>query len=265
MKNIVTLVDFTPTAMISAKQSVALGKLHGAKVIFCHILESYYGDITQETQDQMLPYQSLCKQEGVEHSVIFGKGELIGEVHNIVLDISPDLVIVGTHGKVGIKQALFGATIFKMVNQINCATLVVNDNMKIREEGFKRVLLPIAPHDDYLLKVKQTCSVLEQGGIISIFVINKPGIELSPNILENISDTKRLLDKLNIRWEYLEVEATDFSVGYSKQTIQFASENNMEVISIMTDVSEQNLHFGGVDKENLLLNKAGVPILCSKN
>jgi hypothetical protein len=211
----------------------------------------------------MQPYVDRAEAAGLVNRVIVGYGDLNSEVNHIVSKLKPDLVVVGTHGKQGIRQNLFGSAIYKLVRKIPTATLVISDHVKLVEGGYKKVMLPVAPHPDYIEKVKQTCDLVDKDGKICIFAIIKQGVPLDDMILKNIEAAKVEMDARGVKWEYLETESDVYSIGYSKETLENVAKSDMDLISIMTYVSSQNKHFGKMDKENVLLNKQGLAVLCT--
>ena len=265
MKKILVLVDFTDTAEISLNQAISIAKEHKSSISVCHVNPSILETVPDELMERINPYATFVENEGIASDIIIGHGDLFHEVQTIVKNIDPELVVVGTHGKVGIKQQVFGSSIYKLVKGIHAPTIVVSDKTKVNSGGFKKVMLPVAPNKDYLLKVKQTCNLLATGGEIIIFAIIKPGVPLLDIILENIEDTKRFLERIGVKYSYQQIESKHYSIGYARDTLDVVSEQKMDLISIMTKVSEDNLYFGSIDKENLILNDLGVPVLCANH
>jgi hypothetical protein len=52
------------------------------------------------------------------------------------------------------------------------------------------------------------------------------------------------------------------SAGFSRQTMEYASDNHIQLISLMASVSKLDTLYGVGDKENFLVNPNGIPILC---
>lgn len=265
MENILVLVDFTKTSFRSLTQAINLAKMYNSNVNICHISSSPSEEAKEALLKDFKPYIQRLENERIQHEIIIKPGKLFSTVSNLVDKRKPDLVVVGTHGKVGLKQNLFGSAIYKLVKGIHAPTLVLNDDSEISEQGFKKAVLPVAPHFNYMTKVKQTCNVLSKNGKIIIFAIQKPGLELDKAILDNIEATKKYLTRLEIEWEYQEFDSSRFSVGYSKETLSFVEDQGVDLISIMTEESSQNVIFGKTDKENILLNKLGISVLCAND
>jgi hypothetical protein len=175
------------------------------------------------------------------------------------------MAVVGTHGIAGIRLSFLGSSIHKLVKELPIPTLVINEKSRIIEGGFSKVMMPVAPHKEYLNKVKQTIDVLAPGGLIVIFAIIKPGISLSTLVNQNTDAAKDYLDQRGVRWEYKEVDSDRYSIGYAKQTLAEMQAENMDLISIMAQVSQENSLFGKMDKESMLLNELGIPVLCASS
>lgn len=263
MDKILVLLDFTDTADISLEQAIHLGKQHNASLCLVHVSSSQRNKVQDQLMEDLRPFAQKVEQAGLEHQVIIGYGDLFTEVNQIVLKLKPDLVVVGTHGKNGLRQNLFSSNIYKLIKKIPTSTLVVNDNTKVSSAGFKKVMLPVAPHQDFIIKVEQTCELVAEGGKVVIFAIVKEGMPLDERILNNIKAAQVEMDIRGVTWEYKEVSSESYSVGYSKETLKQVASDEMDLISIMTDISSENQHFGKIDKENVLLNEQGLPVLCA--
>ena len=263
MKNIFVLVDFTDTSNIAIDQAISLAKEHGSRITICHIAGTHRDEHTDVLKEELAPFVKRVKESEVPVELAMDFGDLNTSVQDIVAQKKPDLVVVGTHGREGVKQELFGSNIYKLVRGIPGPTLVVNDNTKVHSGGFKKIMLPVAPHSDFLVKVEQTCNVISKDGVVIIYAIIKPGVPLDDEIIKNVENTKKLLDERGVKWEYMEDESNRFSVGYSSQTLESMKKEEMDLITIMANVSNRNLHFGKMDKENVLLNDQGLPVLCA--
>ena len=56
-----------------------------------------------------------------------------------------------------------------------------------------------------------------------------------------------------------------FSVGYAKQTLIYAEENNANLISIMVNPTQENAYFADSDKEAIIMNEHFIPVLCTSD
>jgi len=262
MNSILLLVDLTPTAAISSDQAIYIAKYKGAKITLCYIAKTKEEVNSEELKNALSPYHTRLDEAGLTYETHIGVGDYKNEIPAYVKANRPDLVIVGTHGKKGLSQNIFGSHIYDLVKSISATTLVVSDLSTAKSEGFSKILLPVAAHENYLLKVQESCDLLAADGEIIIFNILKSGADVSGHISNNILSTKKLLQEKGIQFKIKNLGSVKFSVGYSKETVDYAIQNEVDLISIMTKVAE---HSGGVasdnDKENILLNSTGIAVL----
>lgn len=261
MNQILVLVDFTDTSDKALAQAIALGKMKNSSVKICHIV-SEGSQASDAAKEAMKSYIHGVEKEGLQVDSVFRSGQLNQEIANYVREFSPSLVVVGTHGKKGIVQHLMGSNIFKLVSGIKASVLVTSDFSNTTHDGYKNILLPIAPHRNFLMKVKESSKVLSETGKIILFTVNKPGVDLSDSIMENTKNAKEYMESKGISFIVVQVDATSYSVGYSKETMNYASSNNVDMIGVLTEVSDGNRYYGKMDKENLMLNQEGIAILC---
>ena len=158
-------------------------------------------------------------------------------------------------------QLLFGSKVFELVGHCKAPVMVLCETSNIIEKGFERILLPVAPHDDFLKKVEAAADWIAEEGVISIYAIDKPGVGLDDDIQRNIEQTKAYLDEHGVSWEFLKEDADWFSVGNAQQTLDFMKKNHVDLVAIMGEVSETNRHFGKMDKESVILNPYGIATL----
>ena len=262
MNRIIALIDLTELSDKVLQQSISLCKHLSAELILGHNAASEKE--TPKLQEQLESMAKRCEGEGITCSILIWTGDLYRKTPEAIVKSGADLAILGTHGQHGLKQNLFGSNIWKLVSQLPCSTIVINKNTQVIENGFKKVLLPAGPHADFLVKVKQCAKLLHADGKLSLFAIEKPGVSLSQGMLNTIKSAQEYMDENQIPHEFAEKEAEGYSVGYSRDTLKYAASHDYELIAIMTKVSEENAHFGEIDKENLVLNEGGIPLLCAR-
>lgn len=265
MKHLLVLIDFTPTANIALDQGIALARKFGAGISMCYVADPDEDATEEALRNELQSYVDKAKEQGISIDTIIGRGDLFEEVRRIVQELKPHMVVSGTHGRSGIRRNLFGSAIHKLVRSIPAPTLVVNDNSSIVRNGFTKVMLPVAPHADFLVKVRQTCDILADDGLVVIYAVTKPDEAFDQEVIDNIKETKEYLNEKGVNWEYREEVFEPHSVGYSKQTLTSMKDNDMDLISIMANVSSSIQWFGKMDKENVLLNEQGFPILCANH
>jgi nucleotide-binding universal stress UspA family protein len=263
MKKYVVLIDFTPTAAIALQQAIASAKLQQAELILLHVLGHFQDNKKADTLAAMAEQLKQAEAAGITAKAEVVLGNLYDEVANFIRDHAIDLVFVGTHGMHGIKQTLFGSNIYKLVKGLSAPALVINDKSVVQPGGFKKVLLPVSPHEEFLVKVQQVSHLMAAGGEMVLFAVMKPGVNLDEPTSRNVQAAKQYLDEKGIPNRYEVVDANHFTLGYARETLRYVQDMDVDLIAIMTRVSVENQAFGKLDKEGMLLNELGLPIFCS--
>jgi nucleotide-binding universal stress UspA family protein len=257
MNTILVFIDLTETAQKTLKQAIAIAKKLDKSLEFCHVTLP-----KKDAEDTLNDAIEAATEAGVSSKWTILEGDFYDVAANYVKESLPDLVLVGTHGKVGLKQNILGSNIYKLVSELSTPTLVLSDYSEVVSDGYNKVLIPVASHPDYLLKVKEAAKLMAANGKVLLFAISKPGLPLNDDILNNIKNTEEFLNKAGLNWEFVKIDMESFSVGYSMDTLSYARKHAVDMIAILTEVSEQNRYFGKIDKENLMINKDGIAILC---
>jgi len=256
------LIDFSPISQLVLEQALMIAKSNHAKITFCHVSNSASENKIEEINHSFISYIKKAKEIGLEHETHISTGNLIEGIKAAVAQFSSDIIIAGTHGKQGILQHLFGSKIFNLIKEISCPFLVLNAQSKIVEHGFKNVLVPVSHHTTYLKMLEKTVKLLAPDGKIIIFAIVKYGLQLDREVLINTKTAQQFLNSKGIKNEYLEIVSDEYSKGYSADTLKYIKDQEIDLITIFTKVSDKKSSFALTDKENIILNDLGITVLC---
>jgi hypothetical protein len=260
MKNIAVLIDFSEGSIKAFQQALKLSSHTKATIWLIHMV-----DAKNKTADAGIKLTELIKTHAKESSKIeckVGCGNLYFEVNNLLMKIEPDIVLICTHGVKGFKQHIFGSNILKLVQSINFPCIVIQENSTTELNDIKKILFPIGPDPDFIVKIKQTATIAKALNTeLVIYIINRPQIYEEKTFNDNIELAKKYFEQHEISYSVVKDEVKFASVGYSRQTIDYALTNKISLISQAAKVSKNDVVFGFGDKENFLVNEAGIPIL----
>jgi nucleotide-binding universal stress UspA family protein len=262
MKNMLLLIDFSPMSNLVIKQALILAKLNYNKIIFCHVSNSNAENKINEINESFKPFLDKASDAGVPYQTYIPSGNLNEGVKTTVAKFNADIILAGTHGKQGILQHLFGSKIFNLVQEVNSPFLVLNKESKVVEEGFKNVLVPVSHHTTYLKMLEKTTQLLAINGKIIIFAIVKYGLLLDREVKINVKTAQQFLNSKGIENEYLEIVSDQYTKGYSQETLKYIKDQEIDLITIFTKVSDKKASFALTDKENIILNDIGITVLC---
>lgn len=262
MNKIVALIDFTDLSQKTIHQASVLSKLSGAEITLIHVAEKE--SQKAEAESRLAAMAEEVAKNGITCSTLVGVGSFFQTAPQLLLKTVCDLAIVGTHGQKGLFQSLFGSNIWKLVSHLPCSALVLSEKSEVVEAGFSNVLMPIGPHAEFDQKVSQTAKLLSPKGAIHFFAIDKAGVDMTKAMIDRVNQGRASLEQAGFGSDFIQIESQHYSVGFARETLAFAQENKSDLISIFTRVSEENAHFGQIDKEAMLLNEFGIPVFCVK-
>jgi hypothetical protein len=262
MKNIVVFIDFTEGSKIALVQAAAFVKEANATLFGVHIVSS-----ARQIEDAEKQLTAFIKENlpfEVKFEAIAADGSLVSAADSLLKKIEADLAVVCTHGVKGM-QHLFGAQILKLVQGIPCPSVVIQAHSKEDLAKVKQILLPIGPHPDFMVKVRQTTALAKVlNASVVIYEINRPGSDFENLLSQNTDLAKSYFEEHGVPFTRVSEDVSILSVGYFRQTVEYASKNNINMISLMAVVSKNDLLFAAGDKENFLVNSQGISILTCK-
>jgi hypothetical protein len=260
MNTIVVLIYFTEGSRSALLQGAELAKKVDAKVVGLHIVNSF--DKIVEAEKLLNHFMEHNLKDSVNFEALVSEGSLNSAVRSALKKLSPDLVLVCTHGIKGIAQHLFGAQILKLVQEINFPCIVVQENCAMDLINIDTILFPIGPHPDFTVKIKQTAALAKiLNAKIVIYEIERPNIDFEDILNKNIVAAKEYFSQQNINYSVVIEDNKIIALGYFRQTMEYAKENKIYLISQMASVSNNDVVFGVGDKEKFFVNANGLSIL----
>jgi len=260
MKTIAVLIDFTEGSIIALQKATNLAQVTHFSVAAIHIVSSPNKVANADIQlDEFIHKHNTSDVTITTHVTI---GGLVDGTQEALRNINPELVIICTHGVVGVKQHVFGAQILKLVQGLSYPSIVFRSNSTLDFGKIDKIMMPAGPHPEYMLKIKQTgylANLLH--ATVLIYRINRPGMEFEDILIKNERDAIKYFEANNIPFTSIIEDFKVLSVGFSRQTLEFATTNQIKIISLMANVSRNDALFGYGDKESFLVNENGITII----
>ncbi len=261
MKMIATLIDFRPTSEIATQYACWLSKQTGAAVNLLHITDEQDPDV-EAIKKKLIDFSKIDSY-GVEYSVSVGKGEYLHEIPKLLRLVDADFVVIGTHGIQGVYQALFGANVIKLIQSLIISALIVQDNTPSPGENVPKILFPVGLHQNFEVMLKKTAEwALDMDATVDVFTLLKDGGDTYDDFIKNTEKAKTYFNKHGVHYKTVIKEPTTYSIGYAKEILNYAKESKPGLITMLSQVSDENRYFGNADKTNLVLNPQGIPVLC---
>jgi nucleotide-binding universal stress UspA family protein len=261
MKKIAVLVDFTRSGKPALQQAKRIAEASNAEIIAVNISDNEISDASLQLKLEEYA-QSVLGQSIVCRSVI-GHGKLLAGVPELMSEIKPDLIVICTHGIRGVMQNLFGATVLKLVQSLPYPCLVVQENSFVKSTPGFRILLTASPYDSFYTKMKY-CAVLaaEIKAEVIHYEMDKYLGDTEQAIADHASEAAEYFAKAGVSFTAVNEELKLMSLGFAPQTINYAAAHSIDMICVTSDSHQDVMAMGKADKEKILTNEAGVPVLC---
>ncbi len=263
MTNILCPTDLSPIALMGVHYADVLATRLEGSITLLHVLskQELKGDSRLHAKMAMDQQRSEVKTAPVDLKYL--EGEFIRE---IARESTKDhrLMVCATHGLRGRRQSLFGADILKLVRRVEIPTVVVQGHSP-ESNDFKVIVMPVASHE-HIDKLLTAISALAKAfnSTVHIHHVIRPGESASTELLANKVRMMEWLEREDV--EYVEVEepAERYSVGFAMATITYAERVKAGCIAMMSMPSEEYRYIADAEKERLLMNEPGIPVLCAK-
>jgi nucleotide-binding universal stress UspA family protein len=260
--NILVPVDFTELSGKVIEQAAFIAVKSGSALVLLHIADkaaeipAFSEELSKKASEISLKYGLNCRS-------IVREGSIFREIQAEADENDYLLIVIGTHGVHGLKQKLMGPDILKIITKLPVPAMVVQSTSP-RRIGFDRIILPVASHLAYE-NILQAVMIIGKlfDSEVHIYSIERPGFESPEQLKKNLEKTKLIFSENGIRHIRINEKQTVLSVGFARQTVQYAQKAGADMIAMMANSSEEYHYFAQQDKENLLTNETGIPVLCA--
>jgi nucleotide-binding universal stress UspA family protein len=141
INTILLATDFSAEGRNALQCAISLAKRYKSTLLLTHILpaegsmdpvegRSIVTDAVQHIAEKSMA--KLEKTEGLEslpHEVIIQSGDSWDVISEVLLDKNVDLVVMGTHGRGGIKKLFLGSTAEKIIRHATCPVLTLGPHV----------------------------------------------------------------------------------------------------------------------------------------
>ncbi len=149
-KRILCPVDFSRNSQRAMEAAAEMARQFGGTLTLMHayVIPSYplpegyvlassetVTEILSKTQRAMNEARLKIIGQGVPNvEVLMTEGAPFAEIVRVARELSIDLIIMGTHGRTGLRHALLGSVAEKVVRKAHCAVLTVRDAEHVFEK-----------------------------------------------------------------------------------------------------------------------------------
>ena len=263
LKNIVLVpIDFSEVCTNAANQAIEAARNLNYKVVLLHVINS---ETLIYLQSENLPVSiidqrlkiladDLMSLGNIKVEYLSREGSIFKTISEVAEEIGANLVYLGTHGKIGI-QRFIGSFALKVV--ISSSVPVVVVQKRPFDKGYKDIILPITSETGPWEKAKWAVYIARQfNAAIHILLIG----DASEAVKDTANQIATYFKKNFVSYSYKEAEK---HFHFAKQTIEYATLNNADLIMIMTNPDKGFINFFlDTFDEELIFNTSQIPVMC---
>jgi nucleotide-binding universal stress UspA family protein len=141
LKKVLVPTDFSDSARHAFSYGVSFAREYKAELVLLHVVENLtvgyasdlfpvpmaevFQEISGYAKTELAKLAAEAKQKGVACSELVAQGKPSAEIIRYAAENQVDMIVLGTHGKGMLDQALFGSTTERVVRRAPCPVLTV--------------------------------------------------------------------------------------------------------------------------------------------
>jgi nucleotide-binding universal stress UspA family protein len=215
-------------------------------------------DITEINKKLDTLAKKIAKKYEIEVSSLHREGSIFTDIGIVAKEIKANLLVLGTHGKVGLKQKLSGSFAKKVVTTSPVPVIVVQKGTKFNKT-FKNIVFPISTTAEVRQKV--SWAVMIAGAFkskIHLFQLHETSVEDKKTMSVIINQITKEFDKNDIKYILVPAEK---GKNFGTQVIEYAVKQKADLITVMTTPDSIDFILGPYD-EKLIFNPFEIPVMC---
>lgn len=264
MKHLLVPVDFSEVTSTVTNVAAKLAKLLNGHITFLHV-KHIKSSPEVDIQLQQIT-GDVSKEYGIDCNSRIREGSIFTEVRAEASSNDYDLVVIGSHGFKGIREMMFGSDILKLLKLIPVPTITVLKGYVLPDEGFRKITVPVASHKTFHLIIEAVIKVAKTfNSEIHLYAVEKPEIEWTEQLKSNIAKAETAFKNAGVNYKKVTERQSSFSLGYSRQTLSYATTNSSDLIAMMAVPAKEHFYFADGDKEQIITNKSLIPVISTSD
>ena len=139
-KNILLATDFSDASENALRAAVAIARCHGSKIYLLHVIlpKSDYliaelprSRLRRKIQQDMKTLAGRSELQEIAHETVLRVGTVWSVLSAVIHEQNIDLVVLGTHGRGGIKKLVLGSVAEEVVRKASCPVITVGPDVDV--------------------------------------------------------------------------------------------------------------------------------------
>jgi nucleotide-binding universal stress UspA family protein len=177
LKNILFATDFSPCSNAALPYALSVARRHGATLHAAHVEPTdadmlfmspeNWPRVAEEENKRIQGHNEQLENQlqGLPHRVLTPRGKVSDALVQIIVGREIDLVVLGTHGRTGVRKLLMGSVAEEIFRRAACPVLSVGPNVSHkpdREAEFHRILFATDFSQESLTALPYAMSLAEE-------------------------------------------------------------------------------------------------------
>jgi nucleotide-binding universal stress UspA family protein len=206
LKNVLFATDFSPCSNAALPYALSVARRYGATLHVAHVMpdilfvspENWQAVAEEEDKGIQEYVEQLENQlQGLPHQVLTPRGEISDALAQIIEGREIDLLVLGTHGRAGVRKLVMGSVAEEIFRRIACPVLSVGPNVSSKpnnEIRFHHILFATDFSEESLAALPHAISLAEedQARVILFHVVE----QTASGIVDVEAVTRSLLRRL---------------------------------------------------------------------
>ncbi|WP_462318541.1 universal stress protein [Marinilabilia sp.] len=256
MHSILVPYDFTDVAFNAAAHAANLSAVLNTNITLLHIVkkESERDEATSKLKEEAI---RIGKKLNVDIQSLVKEGSIFKTINEVSEELESAMVVMGTHGMKGL-QKLTGSWALKVIVGSRVPFLVVQEPPQ--KNDYTKIVFPVDFKSENKEKLRwaEYMSRFFQTKVFLFSSTSKDG-GVDGKTKANVVFCKNFLEEKNIDYELILAKHKN---SFSQETIDFAKENDADLIIIMTtrDIAFHD-YVLGAQEQYIIANSAKVPVM----
>jgi nucleotide-binding universal stress UspA family protein len=139
-KNILLATDFSDASEKAFDYAVAIARRYGSRISLVHVIPPESVSFIPETRAERLQYEVTRQMESlasrsdlrqIPHETVLRAGSVWSVLSAVIDQQDIDLVVLGTHGRSGLKKLVLGSVAEEVLRKAGCPVITVGPHVDI--------------------------------------------------------------------------------------------------------------------------------------
>jgi nucleotide-binding universal stress UspA family protein len=210
LKNVLFATDLSSCSNAALPCALSVARRYGATLYAAYVMPTeadmlvmspeYWSAVAEDEDKRIQGYvEHLEKQmQGIPHDVLTPRGKVPDELARIIEERKIDLLVLGTHGRTGVRKLVLGSVAEEIFRRAACPVLSVGPNVSCQPSGeteFRHILFATDFSEESLAALPYAISLAEedQAQLVILHVIEQP----AASILDLQAVTASLMRRLH--------------------------------------------------------------------